>query len=330
MYNEGIRTFTANGAIAAHTRVKPTAASTTVPCQVETAGAGEQHIGVAEYAAATGTLVAVKLINFPGTVEMVAAEAIEVGDTVYGAASGMAKDTSDGSAIGIAIEQATALNDVIEIATFAVLSTTAATVSIADAGNFTATATVEAALQELYQTNASIQKVIQIPITAFINIAGTQLTVFADGASDQPGFELTGSEALNIRWNNHAAPLAVMSSFLVPNDADITANMTMKFLAAKTGATVGDAVTFTVTALNQVVGALYDADANYGGVSSAMTGDANTKTVQVESLTLALANLPAAGSNVTFTLKPTGATLGTDDLHLYQVWIEYKGKNLTS
>lgn len=327
--NEGaVVTFTANGAIAAKARVKLTAGSATIPAQVETAGAGEQHIGIAEYAAATTTPVSVRLRG--RVMEGIASEAVEVGDPLYGAASGKIKDTSDGTCIGHAIEIATANNDIVKYVDFTVDSTTAATVSIADAGNYTATATVEAALQELYLQQVSALKRINIPLTSFLDVAGTQLTTFVNGASDQPGFELTGSEMLNIRWNNHAAPLAVMCSAQVPNDADITADMTMKFLCCKTGATVGDAVTWTVTAFNNVSGALYDADANFGGVSSAMTGDAISKTLQTETLTLALADLGAVGTNMTFTIKPTGGTLGTDDVHLCAVWIEYKGKVVAS
>ena len=198
-----------------------------------------------------------------------------------------------------------------------------------DSGSKTTAATVADALDELYVDATSTKGRIDIPITSFIDVAATQLTTFVDGASDQPGLELTGSEALNIRWNNHAAPLAVTSSFQVPEGADVTADMTLEIVCAKTGATIGDATTFTITAFNQVVGALYDADADYGGATSAVTGDAATKTVQEVSLTLALANLPAVGSNVTLTIKPTGGTLGTDDMHMIAVRVAYT-KMLTS
>lgn len=114
MTNEGIRAFTANGAITDKARVKVTAGSTTVPPQVAIAGAGEKHIGIAEFAVATGEIVSVKLRTYPGTYEGVATEAFAVGDTLYGAAGGGVKKTADGTAIGIALEAATAPNDVIE------------------------------------------------------------------------------------------------------------------------------------------------------------------------------------------------------------------------
>lgn len=121
MTNEGIRTFTANGAITDKARVKVTAASAIVPPQVEIAGAGEQHIGIAEYAAVTGAAFAVKLRNYPGTHEGVATEAFAVGDTLYGAATGGIKKTADGTAIGIALEAATAPGDIVEFIEFTVI-----------------------------------------------------------------------------------------------------------------------------------------------------------------------------------------------------------------
>ena len=117
---------------------------------------------------------------------------------------------------------------------------------------------------------------------------------------------------------------------MIPPDMDITSNAIMHIRASKVGATVGDAVTFLVAAFNQVDAALHDADANFGGTSSAMTGDAATKTVQNETLTLALANLAAYPASVTITIKPTDGTLGTDDLCLLSVYVLYKRKLLTS
>jgi len=204
----------------------------------------------------------------------------------------------------------------------------ASAISIADAGTFTAQTEVEAALQEIYQSLLTAKGIISIPTPAF-SAAGVALAAFADGASDVPGYCVT-AKGLGIRWNNHAAPLAVGAKVVIPPDADVLANMTLHILAAKTGATVGDATKFTVAAYNNVVDALYDADADFGGDSSAMTGDATAKTVQHETLTLALANLAAYPAAMELTIKPKDGTLGTDDVILLAAWIEYKKKLLTS
>ncbi|MFA6290224.1 MAG: hypothetical protein WC637_00505 [Victivallales bacterium] len=203
----------------------------------------------------------------------------------------------------------------------------ASAISIADAGLFTSQTEVEAALQEIYQDLESSQGIIPIP-TPYFSAAGVALAAFADGASDVPGFCVT-SKGMGVRWNNHAAPLPVATKLLVPPDADITANMTLHVIAAKIGATAEDLPKFTVTAYNNVVGALYDADADFGGDTDAMT-NAATKTIQHVTLTLALANLAAYPALMELTMKPKGGTLGTDDLIMFGAFIAYKKKLLTA
>jgi hypothetical protein len=324
MYANSPLTFTAGSALEAFRRVKLSAGT------VVYAGLGEQAIGVTLHKVADTLPVSVQLWSSGGTLEISTAKVIAVDAVLYGAASGQVSDASSGSAIGVAKHAVSGADEILEVLPYAVLSTTAGTVSIADAGNFTAQATVEAATQEIYQHIKSIKKIVQIPIGSFVDVAATQLTTFSNGASAQPGLELTNSKAFGIRWNNHGTPLAVMSQFTVPHDADITANMTLKIMASKVGATIGDAVTFTIAAYNQVAAALHEADTDYGGASGAMTGDATSKTVQVVSRTLGLADLPAVSSNVTLTIKPTAGTLGTDDVCIHAVWVEYKGIYLAS
>lgn len=185
---------------------------------------------------------------------------------------------------------------------------------------------IRAMWKSLAATGAADLGVIALMPTDFILLTGAPLAIFADGASAVPGSAIADSKANVIRWNNNATLNGVMASFLVPLNMDITANATVTIRASKVGATVGDAVTFAVGAYNQVVGALHDADTNYGGTSSAMTGDAATKTIQAVTLTLALANLAAYPASVTLTVKPTDGTLGTDDLVVHSVVITYKKK----
>jgi len=206
----------------------------------------------------------------------------------------------------------------------------AAGVTSADAGGYYVGTTVEEQLQEIGASLEATDGIIQLrPLGDFYLLTGAPIAIFADGASAVPGSAIVDSEAAGIRWNNNATLNGIMASFLVPPDADITANMTLHIHASKTGATVGDAVTFDVGCFNQVVGALHDADADFGGTTSAMTGDATAKTVQDVTLTLALANLAAYPASVTITIKPTDGTLGTDDLVLLSAFIVYK-KKLTS
>ena len=204
----------------------------------------------------------------------------------------------------------------------------ASAISIADEGTHTATKNVETALQEIYASLLTAKGIINIPMPV-ITSAGVALAAFSDGDSTTPGYCVT-AKGLGIRWNNHATPGAVVSKVIVPPDADVTANMVLHILAAKTGATVGDAVKFTVGAYNNDVGAAYDADDTFGGDTGAMTGDATAKSVQEVTLTLALANLTAYPAAIELTIKPKDGTLGTDDVIMLAAWIEYQKKLLTA
>jgi hypothetical protein len=162
-----------------------------------------------------------------------------------------------------------------------------------------------------------------------ITNAGVALAAFTSADEATMGYCVT-AKGLGIRWNNHATPGAVGGKVIVPPDMDVTANAVLHILAAKTGATVGDATKFTVGAFNNDVGAAYDADDTFGGDTGAMTGDATAKHVQEVTLTLALANLTAYPAAIELTIKPKDGTLGTDDVILLAAWIEYKKKLLTA
>lgn len=166
----------------------------------------------------------------------------------------------------------------------------------------------------------------EIPVYPSILAAGTPMAAFADNAASAPGITLNDSKAMGIRWNNNATQVAVWTRFTMPLDIDISKPALLVLTAAKSGATVGDATTFTVTAFNNATGALHDADTNFGGATSAMTGNAAAKTVQQVTLTLAAADLGVAGDPVSLSFKPTDGTLGTDDVTLYSIELRYRCK----
>ena len=230
-----------------------------------------------------------------------------------------------------AVEDTTALNWAVlgSKGVGGVSETDAVNVAVADSAGHTTTTEVESALAEVYQHIASAQAFLPLPIYAFSLDTGAVIAVFSAGASTVPGWSAT-AEGGGIRWNNHANPDPVRTTIPYPPDLDATANVVVHFLAYKTGATSGDAVTWTCTAFENIDGALFDADADFGGVSSAMTGNASTKTVQEETLTLALANVTGSPGCITFSIQPTDGTLGTDDVTLLAVWLEYTRKILTS
>ena len=203
----------------------------------------------------------------------------------------------------------------------------AANVTILDAGGYTTASNVETQLQEL----ALNDRVINVNLQGAILAAGTPMAAWADNASPNPGITLANSKATGIRWNNNATQNAPVW-FNVPmpyRGFDATAySFTATVVASKVGATVGDATTFTLAGHFQEVAALHDAGANIfdgnGGVTTAMTGNATSKTVQL----VTVASDPQAGSPTNFkqlslSITPTSGTLGTDDVIVHRIFLTY-------
>lgn len=163
-----------------------------------------------------------------------------------------------------------------------------------------------------------------IPLASFVDADGDPLAKFVSASSPTFGFNLADSEALCIRWNNDAAPGTALCQIGLPSDLDDAADMKLQFLVSKSGATLADATTLTVTAFIVSAGDLHDADANAGSVSGAVVGDAAAKTTTALEVTITAANVPAGARTMTFTVTPTAGTLGTDDLMLHDVRLRYR------
>jgi hypothetical protein len=196
-----------------------------------------------------------------------------------------------------------------------------------DAGDYDAVVTTEGgALDQLAQRLRDVEtETLMIPIPIFSGLlaaTGAPMAVFADGASSVPGVQVTNSKVDSVRWNNHATPGAISVTVDMPPDLNDTVDVTFKALVSKIGATSGDATKLTVGAFQQTLGALHDAGSDFGGDTTAVTGNATSKTVQEVSLTLAHANIAASPSSITFTIKPKDGTLGTDDFCLHSARLE--------
>ena len=207
----------------------------------------------------------------------------------------------------------------------------ASLVGLFDTANHWTSTTLETLAAEIAVHLKTAQASIVLRPMDFALATGAPMAIWANGATTVPGFYIDNAKAQVIRWNNDAAPAQVMTSFQIPADMNLAVAPTLVIHAHKIGATLGDAVTFAVSLYNQVVGALQDADVDWGGTTTAMTGDATTKTVQEVTLAgLSAGDLPMAGSSVTMLIKPTAGTLGTDDLSIDSVAIKYTRKILTS
>lgn len=316
MYNPGIVTFTAGEALAEKRRVKIKNGTTTSPPEVEYADAGEQHIGVTEYDVASGGLVAIKLRYTDGTHEITAAGAFAVDATLYGANDGKVDDAASGSAIGKAVEAATADGDIIETVEFAVLSTTAANVSIADAGGFTAQTTVEAALQELYQDLLSAQSFIPISLESLLETDGTNI-VARLGVATTPTLDMANGDTdsgLVVTWVASNSDAVLFQVPLAPA-FDPAADLVIHFRSKSGGAT--DTPTIASDAY------FNEGDTKVEDVSSALGAAYAENTI-----TIAAADIPAGAQTLTVELTPGAHT--TDTVVISALWAEHTKTILTS
>jgi hypothetical protein len=317
-------TFKAGEALLPKRRVKVESGTTTDPVEVVYADAGEQHIGTTgNESTADGALVSVQPMNATGTYEGTAADSFARGAVLYGAADGKISDTSSGSAIGVALEAATAAGDIVEWISFAVLSTTAATVSYADASGFTTAATVEDALDELYQNALSAQQCIPLPLANFKETTNFDVgNIAANGgvlASDStPILEAINAATDGCQRFNWAATNVdqVTVQAILPPDIDVTADIVFHCRIASEGTT--DAVGFTV-----------DWFINEGDTKVVDTTTTNQTATYAEKIaTLGNADIDAGAQTITIGLTPVAH--GTDAMYMTAAWLEYTSVLKTS
>ena len=327
MFREGPLTLKAGEALEAHRRVKiDTSATTSDPPSVIYSDAGEDYIGVTEFSAATNDLVTVKQGGAGQSLEITAkvGSAITPGTVLYGAADGKVSDTSSGSAQAVALQTAAASGDNIEVAPWGVKSTTAATVSIADAGTYTAQTTVEAALQEIYLHLIGIQGFIPVPL----GILRTSAADFVSGTSAVSVCLATDTTPKIGRVNAGTDPCQMVSwatggvdpvfvQIPLPPDLDDAANLIIHARVKADGAT--NTPTWTVKSYFNEGDTL---------VSDTLAAGSATSTWAEITGTIALADVPAGAQTLTFSLTPGAHTSNT--FHMSALWFEYKRKILTS
>jgi len=329
MWTDEGKTFLANGALAAHRRVKLTAGTVTDPPQVEYAGAGEYAVGVTLYAAADGEPVAVKLLNDGGTFEVEANGPIVEGADLYGTANGRVDDAGTGTVQFKALEAASAAGSVVECTVHPYVSTAAASVSVEDTGTLFTATDAEGALAEIMQGVKTVQYLIAPILIAEED--GTPLAIFADGASAVPGLAQLASKEMAVRWNNHATPDAIAVQFLIPPDLDNTADLIVHLMGGivKAGGDEVDSPVLNVSAFFSVPAADPGADVDCGGESGEFLVAANAN-YQEKTLIIAAADVPAAPAVLTLIINPKDGELDTDDFVLLPPWLEATRKCLTS
>jgi len=321
---KGEFTGLAGEALEGRRRVKIKSGTATDPPQVVYADAGEEGIGVTEYAVASGETVACMPVNYPGIleVEAVISAAVSRGTTLYGGDDGVVTDAVSGSPFGDAWTAAAADNEHIMVVPKGLRSTTAAAVSIADAGSLVAAATVEGAIQELAQHQQTAQAFVPIDLTSLILESGSAITAFAASAGRIiPGFNQISNKEIVLEWNDASAATCQMvaANVPLPPDLDPTAALEVHYLMCLTSSNNTPEIT-----TEMYFGA---GDTDCAGTDPEVVCGITLKEL---SLSAAPADVPTPPSNLTLIFGPKASELGTDHLRLYAVWLEYTRKTLTS
>ena len=308
-------TFMAGEALAKARRVKINTSSTTTPVEVVYADAGEGSIGVTVRDVASGDDVAIRLWGDGGTYEVEAAGAITVGATVYGADDGKISTTSSGSSNGVVKAAVSGSGSIAELVPAPYLSTTAATVSIADSGGFTSTATVEAALAEIYQHLVTAQGFIPIALTSVWESDATNASALTGATT--PVLDMANGDTdsgMVLTWVASNSDAIIFQTPLPP-DIDTTADVVVHFRAKSGGST--DTPTFAA-----------DSYFNEGDTKVEDTSSALGAAVAENTITIAAADVPSGAQTLTCELTPGAHT--TDTIVLSAIWVEYTKSILTS
>lgn len=208
-------------------------------------------------------------------------------------------------------------------------STGAADIGIADAGSFTAQTTVEAAIQEIYQSIISTQVVVPMRLDSFREVDGNKDV----GNSSAPGIlasnttptleATTTTEHMTSRWvTGNVDQIAI--GITLPEDIDDTADAYVDLYVQAN--TTDQAPTFTVET------SWLSAAANGVGTAGSLVTDTATAVtstgIQEITATIGSGDVPAGAVGLTLGLTP--ATHGTSEFTLYGARFRYKRKLLTS
>lgn len=158
---------------------------------------------------------------------------------------------------------------------------------------------------------------VHVPLTAFrLTADGAAIPAWADGTN--AGFSVVNSEILGIRWNPSQAT-SIIATLPLPADLDGAVDVVLQLTGFRIG-TSDAAMVLAVGAFMVAAGQAHNADANAGGNSTAFDGATNVLTT--ETLTLALADVPAPPALLTLTIAPDAA-LDADDFVLTGVELLY-------
>lgn len=188
-------------------------------------------------------------------------------------------------------------------------------ISIADAGAFTASTTVEAALQEIYQHLLSAQKTILIPLDMVYESDATNMTPLTNATGPKRDMANGDTDSgIVITWIASNIDAVIFQTPL-PADLDVASDVVLHF-RAKSGGATDTPVISADSYFNEGDTKLEDDAAALGAAYAEKT------------ITIAAADVPAGAQTLTVELTPAAHT--TDTIVLSAIWIEYTATLLTS
>lgn len=189
---------------------------------------------------------------------------------------------------------------------------------ITDAGSLITATGLMGALQEAFQHIQTAQACVPIPFGAFTLEDGTTLAKYSAGGGT-PGFQQISNKEVVLAWDGNANPAAVSCTIPMPLDLNGGADVVVHFLAAMAGATDTPVIVFEAY--------FGKGDTDCAGTDPEVTGGT---TLTEYTMTIDSGDVPAPPSALTLVIDPTDGEMGTDELHIYGVWLEYTRATLTS
>lgn len=155
--------------------------------------------------------------------------------------------------------------------------------------------------------------IIPIPLGALMLEDGTAIGKFSSAASPTPGFSQESNKEVVLRWNNTSTFTKVAASVPLPLGLDSGQDVTVHWLAKMSGAN-----DTPVLEHECYFGA---GDTDCAGTDDEIDGGV---TLTEYLATIQASNVPAPPNVLSLIFGPKAGEMGTDDLQVYAVWVEYK------
>ncbi len=159
---------------------------------------------------------------------------------------------------------------------------------------------------------------IMIPLGLLTLEDGTALTKFSNGDNATPGFQQVSNKEIILRWNNHATPTKVGFSVKIPEELDDAEDVQIGVLVKLSGSTDTPVLEFE---------SYFDVgDTDCAGTDPEITAGT---TLTEELNTIDAADVPpgsAVSGALTVLFGPKAGELGTDDVLVYGIVVQYTRK----